>query len=74
MKKVLTGITAFLLIAGVAIAQDKTKGKATAEKTEKSSAKKECAADCKTTAKGKSCCTQPGSAARLRMAAARKKA
>lgn len=64
MKKAFTGLSAFLLIAGVAMAQEKTK---TAAKS-----KKEAAATCKTTAKGKSCCQQPSKTASLRMAAATK--
>ncbi|MDR6566120.1 hypothetical protein SAMN05660461_4293 [Chitinophaga ginsengisegetis] len=65
IKKAFTGIAALLLIAGVALAQEKTKA---AAKT-----KKDCsAASCKTTAKGKSCCQQPSKTASLRMAAATK--
>lgn len=65
IKKAFTGLAAFLLIAGVAMAQEKTK---TAAKSKKESA----AATCKTTAKGKSCCQQPSKTASLRMTAATK--
>ncbi|WP_142684468.1 hypothetical protein [Chitinophaga polysaccharea] len=65
IKKAFTGAAALLLIAGVALAQEKTKA---APKS-----KKDCsAATCKTTAKGKSCCQQPSKTAGLRMAAANK--
>lgn len=65
IKKAFTGAAALLLIAGVALAQEKTKG---ADKS-----KKDCsAAACKTAAKGKSCCQQPSKTASLRMAAANK--
>ncbi|SEW12662.1 hypothetical protein [Chitinophaga arvensicola] len=63
IRKAFTGLAVCLLIAGVAMAQEKTK---TAAKS-----KKEDAA-CKTTAKGKSCCQQPSKTASLRMAAANK--
>ncbi len=65
IKKAFTGAAALLLIAGVALAQEKTKAPA---KSKKDGA----AATCKTTAKGKSCCQQPSKTASLRMAAANK--
>jgi hypothetical protein len=71
MKKVFTGIAAFLFMAGVAFAQEKSQSKPATEKA----TKKTCtAANCKTAAKGKSCCQQPSKTASLRMAAAKTKA
>ncbi|PSL49383.1 hypothetical protein CLV51_101714 [Chitinophaga niastensis] len=69
MTKVFTGVAAFLFMAGVAFAQEKTQSKPAADK----STKKTCTAtNCKTTAKGKSCCQQPSKTASLRTAAANK--
>lgn len=65
IKKAFTGAAALLLIAGIALAQEKTQ---TVSKS-----KKDCsAATCKSTAKGKSCCQQPSKTTSLRMAAANK--
>ncbi|CAL1521178.1 hypothetical protein [Chitinophaga sp. MM2321] len=73
MKKVFTGVAALLFMGSVAFAQDNTKSKATTDKTAKSEKKSDAVANCKTTAKGKSCCQQPSKTASLRMAAAAKK-
>ena len=64
IKKAFTGVAAFLLVTGVALAQEKTKNKTVA--------KKDCTAANCTTAKGKSCCQQPSKTANLRLAAVNK--
>ncbi|TWF44786.1 hypothetical protein FHW36_101707 [Chitinophaga polysaccharea] len=64
IKKAFTGVTTFLLLAGVALAQEKTKSKPVV--------KKDCTAATCTTAKGKSCCQQPSKTANLRLAAVNK--
>lgn len=64
IKKAFTGVAAFLLLAGVALAQEKTRNKPVA--------KKDCTAATCTTAKGKSCCQQPSKTTNLRLAAVNK--